>query len=296
MTSERSIDRRAYLTAVGSGAVAALAGCLGEPSGEGTTTSGGGGGQSTDGETTEGTDSAGNETGTDSGTTQSGEEQAITAGTAPGFPPFEIKKGEKLTGFDIELLEAVVSQAPGYTLDGWQEFEFGSLIPALTGGNIDVIAAAMTITEERKQTIAFTDPYYEADQSILVRKGGDFQPSQLSDLEGHAVGAQSDTTGEQVVQDELSDVNYNGYGSYVLAVTDLENGNIDAVVLDKPVAQTFAEQRNVEVAFTYETGEEYGFGIRQNQSDLQSALNEGLSTVQENGTYEELRNKWFSES
>lgn len=293
MTSERSIDRRAYLTAVGSGAVAALAGCLGEPSNQNNTSGGGGTTQGTDGGTGNQT---GTEGGTDTGTTQSGEQQAITAGTAPGFPPFEIKEGEELTGFDVELLEAVVSEAPGYTLDGWQEFEFGSLIPALTGENIDVIAAAMTITEERKQTIAFTDPYYEADQSILVRAGGDFQPSQLSDLEGRAVGAQSDTTGEQVVQDELSDVSYNGYGSYVLAVTDLENGNIDAVVLDKPVAQTFAEQRDVEVAFTYETGEEYGFGIRQNQSDLQSALNQGLSTVQENGTYEELRNKWFSES
>ncbi|MFC5971854.1 basic amino acid ABC transporter substrate-binding protein [Halomarina salina] len=302
MTSERSIDRRAYLTAVGSGAVAALAGCLGEPSGEGTTDGGGGdgGGNTTDGETTEGTDSMGNgtgtEEGTDSGTTQSGEEQAITAGTAPGFPPFEVKEGGELTGFDVELLEAVVSAAPGYTLDGWQEFEFDSLIPALSGGNIDVIAAAMTITEERKQTIAFTDPYYEADQSILVAAGSDFQPSQLSDLEGHPVGAQNGTTGEGVIENELSDVDYNGYGSYVLAVTDLENGNIDAVVLDKPVAQTFAQQRDVEVAFTYETGEEYGFGIQQNASELQSALNEGLATVQDDGTYEELRNEWFSES
>ena len=295
MTSERSIDRRAYLTAVGSGAVAALAGCLGEPASQNNTSGGGGGG------TTEGTGGGtGNQTGTaggtDTGTAGGGEQQALVAGTAPGFPPFEMKQGGKLTGFDIELLEAVVSQAPGYTLDGWQEFEFGSLIPALTGGNIDVIAAAMTITKKRKQTIAFTNPYYEADQSILVRKGGDFQPSELSELEGHAVGAQSDTTGEQVVQDKLSDVNYNSYSSYVLAVTDLENGNIDAVVLDKPVAQTFAEKRNVEVAFTYETGEEYGFGIRQNQSDLMSALNEGLATVKQNGTYEQLRNKWFSES
>jgi polar amino acid transport system substrate-binding protein len=290
MTKKPSIDRRAYLTAVGSGAVAALAGCLGEPEAQNETGDGGGdtGGEGNDTGT-------GNESGGDGG-----EEQAIVAGTAPGFPPFEIKRDGELTGFDVELLEAVVGAAPGYTFDRWSEFEFDSLIPALTGGDIDVIAAAMTITEERQQTISFTDPYYEADQSILVRAGGDFQPSELTDLAGRPIGAQTGTTGEGVIQSELietgelSESNYNGYGNYTLAVQDLENGNIDAIVIDAPVAQTFASERDVEVAFTVETGEEYGFGIRQDDSDLQSALNEGLATVQDDGTYEELRNEWFS--
>ncbi|MWG34210.1 transporter substrate-binding domain-containing protein [Halomarina oriensis] len=286
MSDKSSIDRRAYLTAVGSGSVAALAGCLGEPDAENDTAGGGDG---------DGNDSMGNDSGSGDG-----EEQAIVAGTAPGFPPFEIKQDGELTGFDVELLEAVVEAAPGYTFDRWSEFEFDSLIPALTGGDIDVIAAAMTITEERRQTIAFTDAYYEADQSILVRADGDFQPTELGDLAGRPIGAQTGTTGEGVIRSELietgdlSESNYNGYGNYTLAVQDLENGNIDAIVIDKPVAETFASERDVEVAFTYETGEEYGFGIRQDAGDIQSALNEGLATVEEDGTYEELRNEWFS--
>jgi polar amino acid transport system substrate-binding protein len=310
MPSKRTIDRRSYLAAVGSGAVAALAGCLGEPSDSTETDAGGDGGDTDTGDgMTNGSPSGDDtETGTEEGTgtegeeTTPGEEQPIVAGTAPGFPPFEIKEGGELTGFDIELFEAVVAEAPGYTFDRWSEFAFESLISALTSDEIDAIAAAMTITEERQQTIAFTDPYYEADQSVLVRAGGDFQPSELGDLAGQTLGAQTGTTGEQVIRTELiepgdlSESNYNGYSNYVLAVTDLENGNIDAIVLDKPVAQTFADQRDVEVAFTYETGEEYGFGIRQNASELQSALNEGLATVQENGTYEELRNEWFGGS
>ena len=79
----------------------------------------------------------------------------LTAGTAPGFPPFEMKEGGDLVGFDIDLLEAVVENADGYELDGWEEFEFSSLIPALQNGNIDVIAAGMTINEKRDETIDF---------------------------------------------------------------------------------------------------------------------------------------------
>jgi len=222
--------------------------------------------------------------------------QELVPGTAPGFPPFEIREGGEITGFDIELLQAIVDETD-YTLAEWEAFEFSSLIPALTEERIDVIAAAMTINEERDQTIDFTDPYYNADQAVLVREGGDFQPSSLADLEGRPVGAQEGTTGEGVIQEEdwYDEANYNAYGSYVLAVEDLENGNIDAVVLDTPVAETFSADRDVEVAFTVETGERYGFGIREDEDDLQSALNSGLETVMDDGTYQDLTREWFGE-
>lgn len=225
----------------------------------------------------------------------------ITAGTAPGFPPFEIKEGGELTGFDIDLLEAVVAESD-YTLTGWSEFEFDSLIPALTSNKIDVVAAAMTINDEREQTIDFSDPYYSADQAIVVRQGGDFQPTALSDLSGKRVGAQKGTTGEGVVKDELiatnrlKQANYKAFDNYVLSVQALENGDIDAIVVDQPVAQTFASQRQVEVAFVYETGENYGFGIREDDDDLQSALNSGLQAVRDSGEYTEIRNEWFSQA
>lgn len=291
MSNERPVDRRSYLAALGSGTALALAGCLGEPAEDG------GGNGSGDGN---GTD-AGNETAAGNESNGGSEEQKrIVPGTAPGFKPFEFKKGGELTGFDIELMEAIVAETE-YELADWKEFEFGSLIPAVTNDEIDVIAAAMTITEDRKKTIAFSDPYYEADQSVLVREGGDFSPESLDDLSGHRVGAQSDTTGEGVVESELikpgklDRSNYKSYGNYVLAVQDLENGNIDAIVVDKPVAQTFADQRSVKIAFTYETGEKYGFGLRQDDDARMQAINEGLAAVRENGTYEKLRNEWFSE-
>ncbi|WP_254271887.1 basic amino acid ABC transporter substrate-binding protein [Haloarcula marina] len=259
--SDEGLSRRQYLTTVGGATVAlSVAGC-----------SGNGGGNS----------------------------QTIVAGTAPGFPPFEMKEGGDLVGFDIDLLEAVVEQTD-YSFEGWEEFEFDSLIPALTNDNIDVIAAGMTINDERDETIDFTDPYYSSDQAIVVRGDGSFSPGSLSDLSDRPIGAQKGTTGEGVVQDELigdeiTENQYNAYDSYVLAIQDLENGNVDAVMIDVPVANTFAANRPVEVAFTYETGERFGFGVRTDDDARQTALNEGLSAVQENGTYDELAQKWFGE-
>jgi len=258
-------SRRQYLTTVGGTAVTlSLAGCSGDGGGDGTE-----------------------------------EQPTIVAGTAPGFPPFEMKEGGELVGFDVDLLEAVVAETE-YAFEGWEEFEFDSLIPALTNNNIDVIAAGMTINEERDQTIDFSDPYYSSNQAIVVRSDGDFAPESLADLADRPIGAQKGTTGEGVVQDELvgdeiTESQYSAYDNYVLAIQDLENGNVDAVVIDIPVAETFASNRPVEVAFVYETGEEFGFGVRDGDDTRQTALNEGLAAVRENGTYEELTQKWFGE-
>ncbi|GGM56128.1 polar amino acid transport system substrate-binding protein [Halarchaeum rubridurum] len=273
-------DRRTYLKATGSAAAAlALAGCTG-----------GGSGDNGDGD---GDSGSGGESG--------GDVTTITPGTAPGFPPFEMKESGELVGFDIDLLAAVVAEADGYELGSWQEYSFDSLIPALTSDKIDVVAAGMSINDDRDETIDFTDPYYNADQAILVRESGDFSPAELADLSGHKVGSQSGTTGETVSKNlveegTLKESSYNSYDSYVFAVQDLENGNIDAIILDLPVAQTFADQRPVSIAFTYETGERYGFGVREGDDDLQSALNEGLAAVRDSGQYEELRNEWFGGS
>lgn len=252
------LDRRSYLRVVGVGGLAGMAGCI-------DSLTGGGGGE------------------------------GLIAGTASGFAPFEIREDGELVGFDIDLLEAVIDETD-YTLDSWEDLNsFESLIPALTNGNIDVIAAAMTINPTRDETIDFSDPYYSADQSVVVRAGGSFQPTSLEDLSGRNVGAQRGTTGEGVAQDAVSESNYNGYDQYTFAIQDLENGNIDAVVIDKPVGEAFAASRDVEVAFTVPTGENYGFGVRTDDDDLQSALNDGIQAVRDSGRYQEITQKWFGQ-
>jgi len=168
----------------------------------------------------------------------------ITPGTAPGFAPFEFNEGGELTGFDVELTKAIIARTD-YEFGGFETFEFDSLIPALQEGNIDMIAAAMTITDERDQQIDFSNSYYEANQAVLVSSSADFSPESREDLDGKVVGAQSGTTGEGEVDkliDEgiLAEDDKRTYDNYELAVNDLESGNIDAVIIDVPVAENFA--------------------------------------------------------
>jgi polar amino acid transport system substrate-binding protein len=223
----------------------------------------------------------------------------ITPGTASGFPPFEfVNEDQELVGFDIDLLEAVVDET-NYELGEWSDLNFDTLITALQNDQIDTIAAAMTITEDRDETIDFTDPYYDANQAVLVREESDFRPSGTGDLEDTPIGAQSGTTGESEMQalvEEgiVSESQTTSYENYVLAVQDLVNGNVDAVIVDTPVAQTFVADRPVVSAFTIQTGEQYGFGVRTNDDDLQSALNEGLQVVMDDGTYEDLTREYFA--
>ena len=281
MTRSYSMDRRAYLKTVGvAGTTAAVAGCTGNGNGNG----GGEGGVEVaftietgeeyglglsedagdvqtavnEGLSTveeDGTydalieeyfgsgDDAGDVTEGADGGTGAG---TIVAGTAPGFAPFEFNEGGELVGFDVELTEAVLARTD-YEFGGFETFEFDSLIPALQDGNIDLIAAAMTITDDRDEQIDFSDPYYEANQAVLVASGSGFEPGSREDLEGQVIGAQSGTTGEgqvdMLVEDGvISEDDKRTYGNYELAVNDLESGNIDAVIIDVPVAENFAQR------------------------------------------------------
>lgn len=283
--TDNQLDRRSYLRlGGGTGLVLLAAGCLGQEEDDGI-------------EDENGDDEA--DADDDSDENGATDAEGIVVGTEAGFPPFEMIEDGEIVGFDIDLTEAVLEETDEYELEEWQDIAFDSLIPALQDGSIDVIAAAMTITEEREEQIAFTDPYFSADQSVLVAEDGGFQPDSFEDFDGNTVGAQVGTTGEGVVEDELieaghiSDADYSSYDSYVLAVEDLERGIVDAIVIDDPVGETFADDRAVEVAFTHETGEEFGLGVRQDDDDLREAMNDGLASLEESSEYDDLVSEWF---
>lgn len=255
MAHRFSMDRRAYLKTVGAvGASAAIAGCSG------------------------------------------GNDDTIVPGTNPGFAPFEYKEGGELVGFDIELAEAAIDRA-GYDIGDWSELQFSSLIPSVNNNDIDLIAAGMTINDDRKEQVAFTDPYWESNQAVLVPAGGDFQPESESDLDGASVAAQKGTTGEseaERLRDDgiIPEDGLKRHNNYVLAVEDLENGNVDAVVVDQPVANNFAAERDVSVAFVIETGEQFGMGMRQDDDRI-GEINDAIAELRDDGTYDDLVAEWF---
>jgi len=230
-------------------------------------------------------------------TSQAPTKEYLVVGTSPDFPPFEyIDEEGNVVGFDIDLI-LLLAQKAGYKDIKIVTMDFDSLIPALTQGKIDVIASGMTITEERKKVVDFTDPYWEADQAILVREDSGFMPKSIDDLNGKTVGVQTGTTGADYVKSYAEEhglnINVKEYSSFVLAVQDLVNGRIDAVVVDSPVAKMFEQKYPVTIATIIKTGEQYGFAVRKGETELLQALNKALHEVKNSPEWNKLIEKYF---
>ncbi|MBW3562324.1 MAG: transporter substrate-binding domain-containing protein [Actinobacteria bacterium] len=225
-------------------------------------------------------------------------EGVLTVCTDSPYPPMEFEEGGEFTGFDIELMREIASEMG---LDGIEVINAGfepiTSGAAFASDQCDVAAASITITEEREQNVDFTDPYFEADQSLLVKKDSGF--SSLEDLAGERLGVQAGTTGATYAQENKPEsteiVEFDDPGGLFPA---LESGDIGGVLQDIVVNQgrTF-EDDTVEVVETYPTEEEYGFAVAEEGSDeLLSAINEALAAVQDSGTYDEVYDEFFPEA
>ncbi|HBT26576.1 MAG TPA: basic amino acid ABC transporter substrate-binding protein, partial [Pseudothermotoga sp.] len=186
--------------------------------------------------------------------------RTITVGTSADFPPFEYIENGQFVGFDMDLMREIAKIA-GFDLK-FVDMSFDSLIPALRAGQVDVVAAAMTITDERKQVVDFSIPYWTADQSVIVKSESPLTITVL--FSKGKIGVQTGTTGDLWCTDNLvstgmlPEKNLKRYDTFVLALSDLLNGNIDAIVLDSPVANRFAATKPVRVVGIITTGEQYG--------------------------------------
>jgi len=220
--------------------------------------------------------------------------QRYVVGTNASFPPFEYVEEGEIVGFDIDLVKEI-AKLQGFEVE-FRDISFDSLIPGLASGSLDMVAAGMTITEARKEVVAFSDPYYSANQSVLVHEESE---EDLTVLFGsNDVGVQTGTTGDTWVRDKLIERDIltgelRNYDSYVFVIRDLANKNIDAAVLDKPVAETYSKDNPVKVVAEVITGEEYGIAVGKNNQALLEEINAGLAKVIENGTMDELIEKYF---
>jgi polar amino acid transport system substrate-binding protein len=216
----------------------------------------------------------------------------LVVGTNTPFPPFEYTQNNTVTGFDIETIRALAKMS-GYDDVVVKDLPFDSLITALQQGQIDVIAAGMTITADRQQQVDFTNSYWEADQSILVRNGT-FLPQSLMDLKGKTVGVQTGTTGADLAEKNNATLGpIKEYDTFLLAVLDLVDGRLDAVIVDSPVAVAFTNQYPVLVASTVKTGEVWGFAVKKGNTTLLNALNAALAAFKNSPQWNALIQKYF---
>jgi polar amino acid transport system substrate-binding protein len=235
-----------------------------------------------------------------SGCTQETENKIIV-GTSADFPPFEYKlANQTIIGFDIDLIKKVLTDQ-GYTVEV-QDIGFDSLIPALQTGKIDIIAAAMTITDERKQQVDFSAPYYDANQAVLMKVGADVNITKIDDLKNYTVGAQTGTTGWAWVNDTLvatgmlNNDKFRSYDLYTDAVADLIIGpsRVGAIVIDSPVAKAFAKSGKVKIVLNITTNESYGFAVEKGNTELVNKINTGLTAVMATTYWEDLVKKYFA--
>ena len=221
--------------------------------------------------------------------------EQVTVASDIAYPPFEFNKDGEPTGFDIDLMNAIAKKA---NLEvEYENVRFDSIIQGLGNNQYDASISAMTINAEREKQIDFSDPYFNADQSLLVQSDSDIQST--DDLADATVGVQIGTTGAAKAQEFEQDGQIAEVRTFNVA-TDafnaLQNGQIDAVINDFPVSADRAAQSDgeLEVVENIPTGEQYGIAFP-TDSDLREKVNEALAEVKEDGTYEEIYQKWFDE-
>ena len=220
-------------------------------------------------------------------------EGKVTTCTHMPYKPFQFEQGGEIVGFDVDLVDLVakrlgVEQAIVDTpFEGIQSGE------DLNARKCDIAAAAMTITPEREQKIAFSDPYFDANQALLVKKGSGIKA--LADLDGKTLGVQSGTTGKMYAEENAQGVELKDYEDLALQLTSVKNDQVPAAINDIPVLLDFAKENpDVEVAAQFETGEQYGFGMKKGTSqELQAVVNRVIQRAKDDGTYERLYEKWF---
>jgi len=216
----------------------------------------------------------------------------LKVGTNAEFPPFEYMGDDgQPDGFDMALIKAI-GEKLGYEVQ-IENMEFGSLVAAI-GSKIDVAIAGMTVSEERAQVVDFSDNYYEAVQYVIVPEGQKFNG--IADLEKKTIGVQLGTTGN-FIADEIEKADVKSYNKAVDAVNDLINGRLDAVIIDKNPAQVFESKFSDKIdiiegdKFDFET-EYYAIACPKG-SELVSEINKALKELQDDGTFDELVQKYI---
>jgi polar amino acid transport system substrate-binding protein len=223
---------------------------------------------------------------------QQGGKEELVVGTSAGFRPFEYREMGEVTGFDIDLMKAIGEELGREVVI--RDMDFDALIEAVSTGTIDVIAAGMTITEEREERVDFTAAYFNADQAVLVREESDYGLDTPEDVNSSdlTIGVQNDTTGAIWSEENAPNATLKKYGKYIETIQDLENENLDMIVLDKPVAEAFAKNRPVKMVMVIPTDEKYGLAVKEG-SPLLEDLNQALAKVKDSDTWDQLMAEYF---
>ena len=222
--------------------------------------------------------------------------RVYVVGTDAAYAPFESQneKGE-IVGFDIEVVQAIAAKAGievKFVNTPWE-----GIFNALSQGDRDMVVSSVTITEERKGTMDFSDPYFDAQQLIAVKETS--KVAKFADLKKLKVGVQTGTTGDEAVSKLLGKTNTNikRFESTPLALKELEAGGVDAVVADNGVVIHYVANnpggKFKTVADKDFVPEQYGIALKKGNTELLAKINKGLAEIKADGSYDAIFSKYF---
>ena len=231
-----------------------------------------------------------------------GPSNTLVVGMNTPFPPFEYQQSGEIVGFDVDLANAIGEKINRKVV--LKDFsDFAALIPAVETGAVDVVISGVTITPERDEAVDFSKPYYTASQAVLTTKDSNkFKGSGnliATDFEGMSVGYQELTTSQTWIEANLlGQVNLsetNSFGDLSSGLQSMRLGAFDLIILDKPVADSFAKKHaDLIVAGTIETNEQYGVVVKnEDPQNILPEINEVIEEMKVNGEYDELILKYF---
>ncbi len=208
------------------------------------------------------------------------------------YKPFNFTENGQLTGFDVEIGQALAEKMGMNPVPVTNPFE--TIIQGLVSKKYDTIIGSMTVTEERQKTVAFTNPYYRSGSQIFVAEGNTDIKSP-EDLKGKKIGAQKGSVYLEWAKKLTDEDKITTYDSDVTALLDLPTGRLDAVITDQMVGFRFIKEgagkiKDVGEPLSYD---EQAIAVRKEDNELREQLNKALDEIVKDGTYDKISEKWF---
>ena len=221
----------------------------------------------------------------------SGKAETLTMGTNASFPPYEyVDDNGNIVGIDAEIAQAIADKL-GMKLE-IKDMEFESLVPAVKAKSIDLALAGMTVTDERKQSVNFSDSYSTGVQVVIVKENSEIKT--VDDLKGKKIGVQAGTTSDTYCSEDFGEENVKQFSNGSLAVAALANGQVDCVVIDNEPAKNYvAANSGLKILDTEYVTEDYAIAISKDNDELLKKVNNALKELKEDGTVDKIVGKYI---
>lgn len=215
----------------------------------------------------------------------------LTMGTNAAFPPYEYKDGDQIVGIDADIAQALADKL-GLKLE-ILDMDFNSLITAVQSGKIDISLAGMTVNEERKKNVDFTDSYAKGVQVVIVKDDSDI--TSVDDLANDKlIGVQEGTTGHAYCSDDYGEDHVLAYTNGAMAIQALLQDKVDCVVIDQQPAKEFVEVNDgLKILDTTYADEDYAAAVSKDNPALTAALNKALQELKDDGTIQSILDKYI---